>query len=140
MMKRLVFTLLACLACAGCADSYSEPQFSTDSGALYDHGCVVVEDDFGSRQVCDVDYAYYQGYPVYYDSYFGVWIWTGMGGGYWRGGAFYSAYPYGYHTYYHAGFYHASGYYGHQVRYHGGGGGYHGGGFHGGGGRGGGRR
>lgn len=139
-------------ATAGCAEgiAYADPPPPPSQPS---YGCVVVEDSYGEREVCDTYYYISPEGAIYWDSAFGIWIGAG---GYWYNGAwaygYYPGYWGRYHGFYHGhGFYngHSRGYYGHHwsngsynghAGYHGGGGGYHGGyhgGGHGGGGHGG---
>jgi hypothetical protein len=128
-MKNIIFSLVAVLMLVSCV-AYADPPVPPSDPA---YGCVVVEDDYGEREVCDVQYYISPEGPLYLDSYFGVWIGAG---GFWYGGVWHYGYYPGYWERYH-GFYHEHGFYnGHGFRgyygHHFGGGGYHGGGSHGG--------
>ena len=165
-MKQLIIILaciLSMITSIGCAEetSYADPVLvSSDPSS----GCVVVEDDYGEREVCNTTYYVTSEGPIYWDVNYGIWIGAG---GFWYGGVWHYGYYPGYWERYHGyyrehGYYHgySHGYYGHHFNNgsfhgtnhhaesshggtyhggsHGGGGSYHGGGgFHGGGGHGG---
>lgn len=132
-MKNLMLILSACGLMV--ATSACEAEVGYDSPPVsYTTGTVEYCDDFGCRDVSNVQYYYDNGEVVYYDVHFGVWMGPR---GYLVGGRWHPGFVGGYHSYYHPGYYH--GYRG--GGFHGGGsyhgnfhGGYHGGGnFHGGG-------
>jgi hypothetical protein len=62
-----------------------------------EHGCTIVVDPYGEREVCDVDYYVVDGGVVYFDPYYRVWIGPR---GYWYGGRYVVGYWGGYHAYY----------------------------------------
>jgi hypothetical protein len=149
-MKKLLTLIIGILmlGVVGCMEeeAYADPPLPP---AQTSYGCVVVEDDYGEREVCDTSYYVSPEGVIYWDAAFGIWIGAG---GYWNGGVWHYGYWPGYweryHTFYHGhGFYngYSHGYYGHHYEhgsFHGGGyhsgGGYHGGhSYHGGGGHGG---
>lgn len=109
-MKKLALMLVACLGLAGCAVEYVEPVDPMDAviSDRMQHGCVVVTDELGEREVCNTQYYYYDGGVVYWDAHFGVWVGPN---GYWRNRAFFPGIYPGFHTYYHTGFYHPRGFY-----------------------------
>jgi len=129
-MKKLVLVLAACLGLVGCADEayYDHPAYPPEHAGWTQHGCVVVTDEFGEREVCDTQYYYSEDGVTYWDAHFGIWVGPN---GYWYGHSYFPGIYPGFHAYYHRGWYHPRGFY--HGGYHGGGGGFHGGGFHGGG-------
>lgn len=136
MMNLIKSAFLALpLVLMGCAETTDQPVYTSSHTVSPDiqTGCVVVSDDYGDREVCNTQYYYVNGSPIYWDTAFGIWVspW-----GYYRGGVWYRGYHPGWRNYYGHGYYHPRGFFhgGYHGGFHGGfHGGYHGGGgFHGG--------
>lgn len=99
-MKKFLFGLLAGLCLLGCT-VYFDP--SEPNVAQY-YGTVTICDDFGCREVHNVQYRYGPDGTVYYwDIHFGAWIGPR---GYWHRGSYYHGPFPRYHEYYHRGWYH----------------------------------
>jgi hypothetical protein len=133
-MKNILLVLIACIGLTagtiGCAENtaYADPVLVSSEPAT---GCVVVEDDFGEREVCNTTYYVTSEGPIYWDVNYGIWIGAG---GFWYGGVWHYGYYPGYwaryHDYYHEhGYYHSNshGYYGHHFNN----GSFHGNNYHG---------
>ena len=69
------------------------------------YGCIVVVDQMGEHQVCS-NYYIANGNYVYWDAFYGSWIYSG--GGYWTGGRYYHGFIPGYYDHYRS-FYHPRG-------------------------------
>jgi len=119
-MKRILI-LIACvvsmMVSVGCAEetSYANPVLVSSNPFS---GRVVVEDDYGEREVCNVTYYLTSEGPIYWDVNYGIWIGAG---GFWYGGVWHYGYYPGYWERYHGyyrehGYYHgySHGYYGHH--------------------------
>jgi hypothetical protein len=123
-----IFMFLVCvlmISTLGCVEADAQVAVETPTGQpLY--GCVVVQDAYGERQVCDA-YYYNTAYGVvYYDNYFGLWL---APNGYWHHGwhrGFWPGYYNHFQTFQHT--YHING---SRGVWNGGRGYYHGGGHHG---------
>jgi hypothetical protein len=132
-MNRYLLTMVACVCLAGafgCAEetAYADPPVIVSSS--YQTGCIVVQDTYGEREICGVQYYVTDQGPIYWDAYYGSWIGCG---GYWHQGVWHYGYWPGYAARYGV-YYHSRGFYGHGYSrgYYHGNAGYHGG-FHGGG-------
>jgi len=101
-----LMTMLMLAGTLGCAENmaYADPLAPPSAT---EHGCVIVEDTYGEREVCDVNYYIASEGPVYWDPFFGVWIGVG---GFWYGGVWHYGYYPGYWKRYH-GYYHGHGFY-----------------------------
>ena len=132
-MNKLIIPLLLAttLTIAGCEEYDDGAAFPSNASPEY--GCVVVNDEYGEREVCDTQYYTTNGGVIYWDAAFGVWIGPY---GYWRGREYHRGFWAGYHEHYRP-FYHEHGWHNtfHGSYYHGGGASHRGGGsFHSGGG------
>ena len=112
-MKKLLLVLAVMLGASGC---YLGPMDAYDN-------CVVFQDEYGDREVCDQPTRVIDGHLFYWDAQFGIWV---SSYGYYQGGVFFYGYHPSWRQYWHRGYYHPRGW------YHGGGGHWHGGGGRGG--------
>lgn len=102
-MKKLLFGLALVFGLLSC-EVYVDP---ADPSRAHQYGCVTVCDDYGCREVCNVQYFYGpDGSAYYWDNHFSAWI--GPGGYWWHGSYYHGPYP-RYHEYYHRGWYHGGG-------------------------------
>lgn len=99
-MKKILLGLCIILGLSGCLGEFViDP---SNPNIAYQYGCATVCDDYGCREVCNVQYYYGPDGVVYWDPHFGAWIGPG---GYWWHGRYYRGRIEGYRSYYHRGYY-----------------------------------
>lgn len=98
---------------SGCAEYVIDP---FNPNIAYQYGCTTICDDYGCRELCNVQYYETPDGVVYWDTHFSAWI--GPHGYWWHGSYYRGGFP-RYHEYYHRGWYGRSGG-GYRGNFHGG--------------------
>lgn len=122
-MRNILLVLMLVVGVVGCRATFYEDEYVAFPSGEPEYGCAIIHDDFGEREVCDVNYYVVNGSVIYFDPYFHYWIGPR---GYWvNSGIYHYGFFEGYHShygsYYHSFGWHAQhGWYDHHPGFRGG--------------------